>query len=74
LRRLSPIGRDEWYAFSKKYEKVGRVQGTLALYWTDGERDLLEISELVELEEGSVNLEYLKEYYEWLKKLELITF
>jgi hypothetical protein len=74
LRRLSPTGRNEWYTFSKKYEKVGRVQGTLALYWTDGERDLLEISELVELEAGSVNLEYLKEYYEWLKKLELITF
>ncbi len=74
LRRLSATDRDEWYAFSKKYEKVGRVQGTLALYWTDGKRSLLEISELVELEAGSVNLEYIKEYYEWLKKLELITF
>ena len=74
LRRLSATERDEWYAFSKKYEKVGRVQVTLALYWTDGKRNLLEISELVELEAGSANLEYLNEYYEWLKKLELITF
>ncbi len=45
LRCLSPAERNEWYAFSKKYEKVGRVQGTLALYWTDGKRNLLEISE-----------------------------
>ena len=53
---------------------MGGVQGTLALYWTDGKRNLLEISELVELEAGSVNLEYLKDYFEWLMKLELITF
>jgi hypothetical protein len=72
IRRLSSIERDEWHTFGKKYENVGRVQATLAMYWADGRRNLLEISRLVELEAGSVNLEYLKAYFNWLEKMGLL--
>ena len=38
----------------------------MALYWTDGSRSISEISRLVELETGSINLSYLVEYYGFL--------
>jgi hypothetical protein len=47
---------------------------TLALYWTDGTKRISEISQLVELESGSTNLEYLIEYYGFLEKMRLIKF
>lgn len=45
---------------------------TLAMFWTDGIRNLLEISKLVELESGKKDLEYLVRYYEFLQKMGLL--
>jgi hypothetical protein len=42
------------------------------MFWTDGIRNLLEISKLVELESGKKDLEYLVRYYEFLQKMGLL--
>lgn len=52
--------------------KESRVLGILALYWTNGDRDLLEISKLVELETNQRDLEYLIEYIKLLEKMSVI--
>jgi aminopeptidase YwaD len=72
VRRLPPEDRDEWHAFGKRHEEAGRSQGTLALYWADGVRGLLEISRLVELEAGSVDLGYLVGLFGWLRRMGLV--
>jgi aminopeptidase YwaD len=72
VRRLSPGERDEWHEFGKRHEEAGRTQGTLALYWADGVRDLLEISRLVGLEAGAADLGYLVGYFGWLRRMGLV--
>jgi hypothetical protein len=70
LPRLSPEEREEAYRLLKEhgYSPVP----LLAMYWTNGERTLLEIADLVELESGQRKMEVLVSYYELLEKLGLI--
>jgi hypothetical protein len=63
--------REGFRKLGKDYENC-RTFGTLALYWTDGNRNLKEINELVELETGKSNLEYLMKYFRYLEKMNLI--
>jgi len=44
----------------------------LAVYWTDGVRNLLEISRLVKQEAGKVDLEFLVDYFGIINKYGLI--
>ena len=65
-RKLSDEDREALWRLGKDHPK-GRGVGTSALYWTDGERSLHEVSELVRLERGETDLEYL---VEWIRLLE----
>jgi len=70
-RRLSDGDREALWRLGKDHPK-SRGVGTLALYWTDGERSLYEISELVRLERGETDLEYLVEWYRLLEAMGLV--
>ncbi|MBS7619992.1 DUF4910 domain-containing protein [Candidatus Bathyarchaeota archaeon] len=71
LNRLDEKDRESSWKMRKDYGQ-DQVLSTLALYWTDGKRNLLEISELVNLEAGRTNLEYLMKYFKLLEKMGLI--
>ena len=70
-RKLSMKEKDALWKLNQEH-KESRVLGTLALYWTNGDRDLLEISKLVELETNQRDLEYLIEYFKLLEKMGVI--
>jgi len=71
VHKLSQEDREAFRKFGKKFEDE-RMMGTLGLYWTDGKRSIKEINELVELETGRSNLEYLLGYYKFLEKMKLV--
>ena len=72
IAKLSKEDRKAYKALNKKHGIEYGGPATLALYWTDGNRTVSEISKLVKLESGSTNLEYLIEYFGFLEKLQLI--
>jgi hypothetical protein len=71
--RLSAEDRDDLWKLGKDHPDA-RNYVNLAIYWADGERNLLDISRLVELEAGSTDLEYLAGYFELLRKLKLLEY
>jgi len=73
VRRLSREDRDAWWRLGKDHRE-SRLLGTLAIYWADGERSLLEISRLVDLEAGRTDLAYLVGYFRMLRKMGLVEF
>jgi hypothetical protein len=75
LRRLEKETREHWRQLLK--ERKGRQHytlTTLALFWTDGDRPLLEIADLVELESGQRDVVLLLAYFRLLEQLGFITF
>jgi hypothetical protein len=72
-KKLSPQDSEKFWRLGKENPQ-NRILGTLALYWTDGKRNLNEISKLVELETGRTDLHYLKEYYRLLREMGLIEY
>jgi hypothetical protein len=75
LRRLDKEDRESWRQLLKA--RKGRAHHTLtalALYWADGDRSILEIADLIELETGTRDLEMLLSYFHLLEKLDLISF
>jgi len=70
---LSEDDKDSLWKLSKE-NKEARGATTLALYWADGERNLLEISRLVELETGDSNLSFLIGFFRFLEKMKLVQF
>lgn len=73
VRGLSLECREAWWRLGKEHPDCG-VLGTLAMYWTDGGRSLLEVSGLVELEAGRTDLGYLVEYYRLLREMGLVEY
>ncbi|MBS7638783.1 hypothetical protein KEJ49_07915, partial [Candidatus Bathyarchaeota archaeon] len=71
IRRLSREDRDALWRLEKEHRE-SRILGILALYWTDGRRSLSEIADLVELETGKRDINYLLEYFGFLEKMGLI--
>ena len=71
LQKLSAEDREAYWRLGKEH-KGSDILGTLAMYWTDGKRSLLEVSRLVELEAGRTDLEYLVEYYRLLCAMGLV--
>ncbi|HUS77674.1 MAG TPA: DUF4910 domain-containing protein [Patescibacteria group bacterium] len=69
--RLSETDREALRTLGAEHP-LGRSLGGLALFWTDGERSLREISRLVWLEKGVEDVEYLLEYYGLLEKMGLV--
>jgi hypothetical protein len=61
-------------AYQKRLQDYedARVVGTLAVYWTDGNRTLSQIDALVRHEIGKSSLDFLKWYFQFLDTHELI--
>jgi hypothetical protein len=75
LRRLDDEDRQAWTGLFKERKGWGHHTLTsLALYWADGSRTLMEIIDLVELETGNRDAELLITYFRLLGKLGLVTF
>jgi hypothetical protein len=72
LRQLSQEEREQWWQMRQEHKKGFRILPTLAVYWADGKRSLLEIADLIELETGQRDVELLVEYFQTLAKLNLI--
>jgi len=65
---LGPKEWDTWYNFNKERGEASRTIPIVALYWADGQRNLREIADLVELETGHRDLELLVRYFELLAR------
>ncbi len=74
IRKLSPEDQEKLWRFNQEHKDVNRTIGTLAMYWTDGQRSLREISRLVELESGGTDLKYLVGHFRFLEKMGLVEF
>jgi len=72
LSRLSIEQRDAWNAVIQAHKGTPETVLDLALFWTDGKRSLADIAQLVELETGVVDVEYMVHYVKLLQELGLI--
>ena len=72
MPRLSAEEREGWRVYSKAHRQESRHLTTVALYWADGQRTLLDIAEAVEMETGQRAVEFLVKYFELLEKLGLV--
>jgi aminopeptidase-like protein len=71
--KMSLEDREAFYKFGKIHKEASGIE-TLAAYWSDGHRNLLEVSRLVGLESGRCDLVYLVGYFRFLEKMELVEF
>ena len=69
---VGALSLEKRLAYRKIVDKSNSNLATLAVYWTDGKRSLLEIANLVEMESGERDVEYLVKYFEFLSELGLI--
>ena len=72
LHQLSQEEREQVWQIRQEHKKEFRILPTLAVYWADGKRSLLEIADLIELETGQRDVELLAEYFQTLAKLNLV--
>ena len=72
LNQLNEEERERWWQMRQKHKKGFRILPTLAVYWADGKRSLLEIADLIELETGQRDAELLVEYFQMLGKMNLV--
>lgn len=72
LFKLSEEERDDLHRLRKGHKEGFFTLPILALYWADGQRNLLEIADLIELEMGMRDVELLVGYFQLLAKLGLI--
>lgn len=73
LARLSVEKQDAWRAASRAHRATPEVLLDLAMYWADGKRTLLEIADMVELETGRRDVEYMVAYVRLLQEMDLVT-
>jgi hypothetical protein len=73
LPRLSAEDREAWRVVSRDHAAESRLLPTLALYWADGKRSLLDIVDAVEMESGLRSPELILPYFELLRKLRLVS-
>ncbi len=74
LPHLSDEEREAWRQLLRaRQDSPHDTLTTLALYWADGTRSVLEIADLVELESGIRDVELLVTYFRLLAKLGLVT-
>ena len=72
LNQLNEEEQERWWQMRQKHKKGFRILPTLAVYWADGKRSLLEIADLIELETGQRDAELLVEYFQMLGKMNLV--
>jgi aminopeptidase YwaD len=73
MSKLSLEDREIFNKFGKEHKESSGIE-TLAVYWSDGKRNLLEVAHLVELESGKCDVDYLIGYYRFLKRMGLVSF
>lgn len=71
-RRLPQQERDAWHRFHKEHREAPRVLPIVALYWADGLRTVSQIADLVELEIGHRDTEFLVRSFQLLHQADLI--
>ena len=71
-RKLNSEDQEALWRLQKEHREFYRAL-TLALYWCDGKRTLLEVADLVEQECGQRDVKALKEHFQLLEKMELVT-
>jgi aminopeptidase-like protein len=69
--KLSAEEREDFYQFGKAHKEASGLE-TLAVYWSDGKRSLLEVASLVEQESGRHDLVYILGYFRFLERMGLI--
>ena len=73
LYKLTPAEREE----ARRLGLLGMGGGghlqTLAVYWADGQRSVLDIANMVEMESGKRDVETLVKYFELLARMGLVT-
>ena len=72
LRRLGSEERERWWRLEHRYGNALWYLLPLTLYWSDGERTLGEIVDLVEMETGKREAELLVTYCRTLSDLDLL--
>jgi hypothetical protein len=72
LSRLTPEQRDEWYEVTRAHSATPETLLDLAVFWADGQRTLLDIADLVNMETGKRDVEYMVRYLRLLQALELV--
>jgi hypothetical protein len=70
VRKLTQEQRDAYWAFDK--DESGHTLQTIALYWADSKRPLVEIMDCVEWETGERRPAMLVEYFEWMEKIGMV--
>lgn len=66
---LSNDVRDEWHRLRKEHKDSFSLLPDLSIYWTDGKRNILEITNLIKLETGLYDLPLLWKFYTLLEKI-----
>lgn len=75
LPRLEPEDRERWRRLTEQRKRGSEhTLITLALYWADGARSVLDIADLVEMEAGVRDVELLTAYFQLLEKLGWVAF
>jgi hypothetical protein len=75
MRRLDGEAREDWRQLHKaRHGFASDTLTTLALYWADGARSVLDIADLVELEAGKRDVELLLAYFRLLERLGFVQF
>ena len=59
---------DDYHELKSSKRTSGRTDEALATFWMDGERNLLEICDLVRMEIGRVDVEYLLKFFPFMSK------
>jgi hypothetical protein len=74
IRHLDDEVREAWWRLLQERKDRGyqRTLVSLALYWADGARSVLEIADLVEMETGQRDVELLLAYFRLLVELGLV--
>ena len=67
--RLSPEDLDLWRGLQKERKGQAHTLTSLGVYWADGERSVLDIADLVEMEAGVRDVELLLRFFELLHKV-----
>jgi aminopeptidase YwaD len=74
LSRLDAADQDAWRHLTKERKGVEHTLATLALYWADGQRSVLAIVDLVEMEAGVRDVELLLAFFRLLEKVGRVAF
>ncbi|MBN1660713.1 MAG: DUF4910 domain-containing protein [Anaerolineae bacterium] len=67
--RLDQEDREAWRKLQKERQGQMHTITSLGIYWADGERTLLDIADLVEMEAGVRDMELLLRFFEMLEKV-----